>query len=68
MRVIFADTANLTEIKELSTMGVIRGVTTNPSIIAKEPKTEFDSLINKLADFCAMHKFYKRTGAQDKKD
>jgi transaldolase len=57
MRVIFADTANLTEIKELSTMGVIRGVTTNPSIIAKEPKTEFDSLINKLADFCAMHKY-----------
>ena len=57
MKVIFADTANLNEIKELSDMGVIRGVTTNPSIIAKEPKTEFDLLINALADFCSSNNY-----------
>lgn len=52
-KVLFADTANLNEIKELSSMGVIRGVTTNPSIVAKEPKTEFDSLITTLAKECS---------------
>ena len=33
---IFVDTANLDEIKEAESSGVIDGVTTNPSLIAKE--------------------------------
>lgn len=33
---LFIDTANLDEIKEASEMGIICGVTTNPSLIAKE--------------------------------
>lgn len=33
---LFIDTANIEEIKEASTWGVIEGVTTNPSLIAKE--------------------------------
>lgn len=33
---IFIDTANIKEIKEASALGVIDGVTTNPSLIAKE--------------------------------
>ncbi len=33
---LFIDTANIEEIKEASTWGVIKGVTTNPSLIAKE--------------------------------
>ena len=33
-------------------MGVIQGVTTNPSIIAKEPKGSFEGLIQKLAEYC----------------
>lgn len=33
---IFLDTANLTEIREASKTGLIDGVTTNPSLIAKE--------------------------------
>lgn len=33
---IFIDTANLDEIKEAASWGVIAGVTTNPSLIAKE--------------------------------
>ena len=32
----FIDTANVEEIKKASDMGVICGVTTNPSLIAKE--------------------------------
>ncbi len=34
----FLDTANLTEIKEAVALGVVAGVTTNPSLIAKEKK------------------------------
>ena len=33
---IFVDTANLDEIKEAASSGVVDGVTTNPSLIAKE--------------------------------
>jgi transaldolase len=33
---IFIDTANLDEIREAASMGVIDGVTTNPSLMAKE--------------------------------
>lgn len=52
MRTLFIDTANLEEIKEANDMGVIYGVTTNPSIISKEPKGDFDSLLKRLADYC----------------
>ena len=33
---IFVDTANVDEIRKVNDMGVICGVTTNPSLIAKE--------------------------------
>lgn len=33
---IFLDTGNLSEIKKFLAMGILRGVTTNPSILAKE--------------------------------
>jgi len=52
MNYLFADTANLSEIIEANEMGSIQGVTTNPSIIAKEPKGSFDSLIQGLAEYC----------------
>ena len=32
----FIDTANVNEIREANDMGIICGVTTNPSLIAKE--------------------------------
>lgn len=35
---IFLDTANIEDIKEINSLGVIHGVTTNPSLIAKEKK------------------------------
>jgi len=52
MNYLFADTANLDEIIKANEMGAIQGVTTNPSIIAKEPKGSFDTLIQKLAEYC----------------
>ena len=33
---IFLDTANLEEIREAAALGVVDGVTTNPSLLAKE--------------------------------
>ncbi len=32
----FIDTANLDEIKEAHSLGLLAGVTTNPSLVAKE--------------------------------
>lgn len=44
----FIDTANIEEIKKANDMGVICGVTTNPSLIAKEGK-EFTQVIKEIA-------------------
>lgn len=43
----FIDTANIEEIKKANDMGVICGVTTNPSIIAKEGR-DFNEVINEI--------------------
>lgn len=45
---IFLDSANLTEIRDAAAMGLIDGVTTNPSLVAKEGRP-FAQLI---ADIC----------------
>lgn len=44
---IFIDTANIEEIKVANDMGVICGVTTNPSLIAKE-KRDFKEVITQI--------------------
>lgn len=49
-RKLFLDTANLEHIDDALKTGVISGVTTNPSILAKEPKTDFTVHINKIGD------------------
>ncbi|MCK9594828.1 MAG: fructose-6-phosphate aldolase [Candidatus Omnitrophica bacterium] len=41
---IFIDTANVAQIKEAASLGVIDGVTTNPSLIAKENRPSQDIL------------------------
>lgn len=43
----FVDTANIAEIKEAASYGVLDGVTTNPSLVAKEGK-EFRSLLKEI--------------------
>src|SRR5205085_12592986 len=49
----FIDTANLDEIKEANELGLIDGVTTNPSLVAKEGDVDFKE---HLAKICAMVK------------
>ena len=44
---LFLDTANIDEIREVNSWGVICGVTTNPSLIAKEGK-DFKDVINTI--------------------
>ena len=46
----FIDSANIAEIKEAASMGVLDGVTTNPSLVAKEGK-DFKKL---LEEICAI--------------
>ena len=43
----FIDTANVEEIKKAARMGFICGVTTNPSLIAKE-KRDFNEVIKEI--------------------
>ncbi len=45
----FIDTANVDEIKKANDMGVICGVTTNPSLIAKEGR-QLESVIAEIAN------------------
>ena len=45
---IFIDTANLKEIKEAADMGLLDGVTTNPSLVAKEGHKNFREMLEKI--------------------
>jgi len=42
---IFLDTANINEIKEAASMGLVDGVTTNPSLVAKEGRNYKELLL-----------------------
>ncbi|MDN5347009.1 MAG: transaldolase [Clostridia bacterium] len=44
---IFLDTANIEEIKKASELGIISGVTTNPSLIAKEGRN-FEEIVREI--------------------
>jgi transaldolase len=44
---IFIDTANINEIREAASMGILDGVTTNPSPVAKEGK-DFKALLKEI--------------------
>ena len=46
---VFVDTANVEEIKKANDMGIICGVTTNPSLIAKEGR-DFAEVIKEITD------------------
>ncbi len=48
----FIDTANLAQIKEAHEMGVLDGVTTNPSLMAKEGITGHENVINHYKAIC----------------
>lgn len=46
---LFIDTANIDEIKEINEWGVICGVTTNPSLIAKEGR-KFEEVVKEITE------------------
>jgi transaldolase len=48
----FIDTANLDQIKEAQDLGVLDGVTTNPSLMAKEGITGADKITQHYIDIC----------------
>ena len=47
---IFIDTANLDEIREANDMGILDGVTTNPSLVAKEGHKDFRGMLLKICE------------------
>ena len=45
---IFLDTANIDEIKKAVKLGVICGVTTNPSLVSKESATDYEAVTREI--------------------
>ena len=48
----FIDTANLEQIKEAQDLGILDGVTTNPSLMAKEGISGSENIINHYKEIC----------------
>ena len=48
----FLDTANLEQIKEAQSLGILDGVTTNPSLMAKEGIKGIENIKKHYADIC----------------
>ncbi|MES2953217.1 MAG: transaldolase family protein [Patescibacteria group bacterium] len=57
---LFLDTANLADIEEAFQSGYIEGVTTNPSLLAKEPKGNYLAHMKKIVALC---KKYSKTAS-----
>src|SRR4030042_137681 len=47
---IFLDTANIDQIKQAVKLGVITGVTTNPSLLAKEGHADYETATKKICE------------------
>ncbi|MDY6912720.1 MAG: transaldolase family protein, partial [Chloroflexota bacterium] len=45
---IFLDTANIEEIRKAAKLGVVSGVTTNPSLMAKENSSDLAQVIGEI--------------------
>ncbi|HEY2727984.1 MAG TPA: transaldolase family protein, partial [Parafilimonas sp.] len=50
----FIDTANLGQIKEANDLGILDGVTTNPSLMAKEGVKGQDAITQHYKTICEM--------------
>ena len=46
---LYLDTANVKEIREAASLGVLDGVTTNPSLVAKEGR-EFEAVLHEICE------------------
>jgi len=45
---IFLDTANIDQIREAARLGIISGVTTNPSLLSKEATSDYEAVTKKI--------------------
>ena len=70
---LFLDTAKIEEIKEAAALGILDGVTTNPSLVSKEGK-DFRRLLDEILKIVKRSKkgvdvptLKKKTGFDDKK-
>jgi transaldolase len=45
---IFLDTANIDQIKQAAKLGIISGVTTNPSLVSKEAAADYEATIKEI--------------------
>lgn len=52
---IYLDTANIDEVREMARLGVIRGVTTNPSLMAKESGATYKDTVQELCSLVHGH-------------
>ena len=50
----FVDTANLEQIKEAQALGILDGVTTNPSLMAKEGIVGYDNVMSHYRTICEL--------------
>jgi transaldolase len=45
---IFLDTANIDQIKQAAKLGIISGVTTNPSLVSKEATADYETVVKTI--------------------
>jgi transaldolase len=45
---IFVDTANIDQIRQAARLGIISGVTTNPSLLSKEGTADYESVVKEI--------------------
>jgi transaldolase len=47
---IFLDTANIEEIRDAAALGIVDGVTTNPSLMSKENRGDYKKVLKEICD------------------
>ena len=52
--IFFIDSANLNEIKKVNELGIISGVTTNPTLIAKESISGKNTVLDHYQEICSI--------------
>ena len=45
---IFLDTANIDQIKQAAKLGIISGITTNPSLVSKEAMSDYQAIAKEI--------------------
>jgi transaldolase len=49
---IFLDTANIEQVRNAVKLGIISGVTTNPSLVSKEGTADYESVVKTICGIC----------------